>query len=262
MSESSESPFLRPGKVVLLTLLGLLVYAMALVFWIPAGWIWHMSRDAVSLPPGVVIEQVSGQLWNGSVQAQVMGHSLQAGWHVDGVMSHGAMLPVSWQLRSSQSHLGGQLRLSGVDALDLTADGRISIPEFSREIQRNGGAMLEGDVTIDALSLVVRDGGLKALTGRASWPGGQVSWPVGGSRQSAILPPMRAQVADDQGRIDLQISRADSPDPVISANLQPDGMMQIQLFRRLLDLVNQPWSGNAAPGDVVFSVKQRVLPAG
>lgn len=262
MAENSESPFLRPGKVVLLTLLGLLVYGIALVFWIPAGWIWHMSRDAVSLPPGVVVEQVSGQLWNGSVQARVMGHSLQAGWQIEGVMSRGAMLPVSWQVNSSRSHLQGELRLSGLNALDLSADGRINIPEFSREIQRNGGAMLEGDITVDSLSLATRDGTLKALQGRASWPGGQVSWPVGGNRQSAVLPPMRARVAENQGRIDLDVSRADSPDPVITANLQPDGMMQIQLFRRLLDLVNQPWSGSAAPGDVVFSVKQRVLPAG
>ncbi|BES72016.1 hypothetical protein RE428_30340 [Marinobacter nanhaiticus D15-8W] len=262
MTETPESPFLRPGKVVLLTLLGLVVYVVALVFWIPAGWVWHMARDSVPLPPGIAVEQVSGQLWNGAVQAQVLGHSLQVGWHIEGLMDDGAYLPVGLRLQTPQSSLKGKVRLTGINAMELSADGHINISEFSREIQRSGGAMIEGDVNVDALSLAMADGSLARLNGRASWPGGRVTWPMGGSTQSAVLPPMRARVDENQGRIDLEISSANSAEPAISANIQPDGMMQIQLFKRMLDLVNQPWSGNAAPGDVVFSVRQRVMPAG
>ncbi|WP_148862300.1 type II secretion system protein N [Marinobacter fonticola] len=262
MTDTPESPFLRPGKVVLLTLLGLVVYLVALVFWIPAGWVWHLSRDSVPLPPGVAVEQVSGQLWNGALQARVMGHSLQVGWHIDGLIDEDAYLPVGWRVQTSKSSLQGEVRLTGVNAMALSADGHINISEFSREIQRSGGAMIEGNVNVNSLSLAMTDGSLTQLNGRASWPGGQVTWPMGGSTQSAVLPAMQASVDERQGRIDLQISSADSPDPVISANLQPDGMAQIQVFRRMLDLVNQPWSGNAAPGDVVFSVRQRVMPAG
>ncbi|ROU01716.1 hypothetical protein EB809_02210 [Marinobacter sp. R17] len=262
MAETLDSPFLRPGKVVMLTLLGIVIYLAALIFWLPAGWVWHLCRDSVPLPPGVAIEQVSGQLWNGQVQAQVMGHSLQAGWHLEGLMDGGHFLPLGWQLRTPRSHLQGQFHLTGINAMALSVDGRINIPEFSREIQRSGGAIIQGDVTIDRFSLAATDGALQALSGRASWPGGEVSWPMGASRERAVLPPMQARLDRDQGRIALDISSAESPDPVISAQVQPDGMMQIQLYRRLLDLVNQPWSGNAAPGDVVFSVRQRVLPAG
>lgn len=262
MTDTPESSFLRPGKVVLLTLLGLLIYVVALVFWIPAGWVWHLTKDSVPLPPGIAVEQVSGQLWNGAVQARILGHSLQVGWYIDDVVEEGAFLPIGWRLQTPKSSLQGQVRLTGINAMELSADGHINIAEFGREIQRSGGAMIEGDVNVDSLSLALMDGSLTHLNGRASWPGGRVSWPMGGSTQSAVLPPMRANVDEQQGRIDLQVSRADSPEPVISASLQPDGMMQIQLFRRMLDLVNQPWSGNAAPGDVVFSVRQRIMPAG
>lgn len=262
MTETSEAPFLRPGKVVLLTLLGLVVYLVALIFWIPAGWVWHLSRDSVPLPQGIAVESVSGQLWNGAVQAHILGHSLQVGWHIDGVLDDGAVLPIGWRVQTPQSNLRGQVRLTGINAMELSANGYINIAEFGREIQRSGGAMIEGNVNVDTLSLAMMDGSLTQLNGRASWPGGRVSWPMGGSTQSAVLPPMRARVDEQQGRIDLQISSADSAEPAISANIQPDGMMQIQLFRRMLDLVDQPWSGNAAPGDVVFSVRQRVMPAG
>ena len=262
MTETPESPFLRPGKVVLLTLLGLIVYFVALVFWLPAGWVWYMARDSVALPPGVVVEQVSGQLWEGAMQARVLGHSLQVGWHIDGLLDDGAYLPVGWQLRTPQSSLQGEVRLTGINAMELSANGYVDISEFSREIQRSGGAMIEGDVNVDSLSLAMADGSLAQLNGRASWPGGRVTWPMNGATQSAVLPPMRAHVDEKQGRIDLQISSAESTEPTISANIQPDGMMQIQMFKRMLDLVNQPWSGNAAPGDVVFSVRQRLMPAG
>ncbi|WP_111497764.1 type II secretion system protein N [Marinobacter bohaiensis] len=264
MAAHPESRFLRPGKVIALLVLALLVYAVALVVWVPAGWAWHMGRSAIELPPGVQVERVSGQLWNGAIQGQVMGHSVQAGWQLEGLFADGGFLPLSWQLQTPASRLEGALLVTGRQSGEVSARGRINVAEFSREIRRSGGAMIDGDISVDRLNAALKDGRLTELAGLATWPGGEVSWPQGGGRQSATLPPMQARLVRDPGagQVDLLISSTTSPDPVIAATLQPDGMMRIELFKRMLDMVNQPWSGSASPGDVVFSVRQRVLPAG
>src|SRR5690554_2355841 len=67
MSESLQTSFLGPGKVILLLVLGLLVYGVTLVFWVPAGWLWHKASAHIQLPPQVQVQQISGQLWSGAV---------------------------------------------------------------------------------------------------------------------------------------------------------------------------------------------------
>src|SRR5690554_7044989 len=67
MSESPQTSFLGPGKVILLLVLGLLVYGVTLVFWVPAGWLWHKASAHIQLPPQVQVQQISGQLWSGAV---------------------------------------------------------------------------------------------------------------------------------------------------------------------------------------------------
>ena len=61
MSEPATKSFLRPGKLVLLGLLALLVYAVALLVWVPAGWVWQQVSGQVSLPEQVEVRQVSGR---------------------------------------------------------------------------------------------------------------------------------------------------------------------------------------------------------
>lgn len=261
MSDPIQTPFLRPGKIVLVVVLGIIVYLCSLIFWLPAGWVWHLSKPYIQLPSAIVVEQVSGQVWHGAVRTNILGHSLNIGWHIDGLYNDGAVLPLSWTLSTPASHLNGQLRFPGFDTLAATARGSVNIPEFSAEIRRSGGAIIEGDVTVDSFDLALSEGSVDSLNGRVRWGGGRVSWPMGGNTQSATLPPLKADIDEQQKRVDFLVSRQDNPDPLVSATLSPDGVMKIELFRRMLDLVNQPWSGNAAPGDVVFSVQQRVLPA-
>ena len=58
MSESPKKSFLGPGKFILLLLLGLVVYGVTLVFWVPAGWLWHKASGHIQLPPQVQVQQV------------------------------------------------------------------------------------------------------------------------------------------------------------------------------------------------------------
>ena len=62
MSETPAKAFLRPGKVLLLTFAGVLIYLLALVVFVPAGWLWHQASAYVALPPEVQVSQVSGRV--------------------------------------------------------------------------------------------------------------------------------------------------------------------------------------------------------
>jgi general secretion pathway protein N len=39
-------------------------------------------------------------------------------------------------------------------------------------------------------------------------------------------------------------------------------MMEIRVFKRMVDLAGQDWSNSAGPDDVVFRVRQPLIPGG
>lgn len=262
MAEIPHTPFLRLRKIILLVILGLLVYAVSLLFWIPVGWIWHWTKPQVLVPQGLVIERVAGELWNGTVQVRTQGHSVQGSWHLNGLYDDGRWLPLNWQLQTMNSGLHGMASLTGSDNWQLSTQGHINIPEFNQEIRRSGGAVIEGDVRVESLRLAVSDNRVSALDGRATWPGGRVSWRIGDQLQEATLPAMEARLNDHSGKFGLEVSTATEQAPVVTATLESNGVARIEMYRRMLDLVNQPWAGNAAPGDVIFSIEQPLLGGG
>ncbi|WP_421844423.1 hypothetical protein [Marinobacter algicola] len=80
MSETPAKAFLRPGKVFLLTLAGVLIYLVALVVLVPAGWLWHQASGYVALPPEVQVSQVSGRVWSGTAGVVVAGYPVRLEW--------------------------------------------------------------------------------------------------------------------------------------------------------------------------------------
>lgn len=262
MSDAETKSFFRPGKLLLLFLLGALVYVVALVVLVPAGWVWQQASGRVQLPPQVQVRQVSGKLWDGAAGVVVAGYPVRVDWAL-GWPSLGSMtLPVNVRLDTSRSSLDGDLTLGWPLSAALDASGHVGVAEFRDLIRKSGGAMIEGDVTIDRLQLAWEDNRVTRADGLARWPGGRVTWPMGAQTGSADFPPMQANLDTVQGGVELKIAEQGGDGPAAQANLLWNGMMEIRVYKRMVDLAGQPWSDSASPDDVVFRVRQPLIPGG
>lgn len=262
MTESANTSFLRTAKVLWLVLIGVLVYLVTAVLLVPAGWLWHWLSPRIELPPQLTVHQVSGTIWNGATGLSFQGRPLIVHWQLNWPSLTTLALPVGFTIESLGSQVHGRLIAGWPDRANLEARGRIHVKDFASLIEKSGGAMLDGDVSIEQLSLSWQDGRFQTADGLATWPGGSVVWPQGGRSQSAQFPAMKASVSGQSGRLSLQVARQGSDQPVADADILPDGMLEVRVYKRLLDLAGQSWSGAASPGDVIFKVRQPLLPGG
>lgn len=258
----SDRSFFRPAKVVLLVLLALMVYVVALVVWLPAGWVWAQASPRIDLPPGVSVQQVSGSLWQGAARLDIQRRPVRLSWQLSWPDVLTLRQPVTVGVETAASQLNGDLVLGWPSQLVADMTGRVHVPEFADLIRQSGGALLEGNVIIDRLRVAANDQGIESAAGLGRWPGGHVSWPTGDSRQSAVFPPMQATLADTSDGVLLSISEQGQTEAAAEASVSFSGMMDIRVYRRMVDLAGQPWSGSAGPGDVVFQVQQPLLPGG
>lgn len=262
MTDSPERSFIRPLKVILLVLLALAVYIVALLAWVPAGWVWTQFGSSASLPPGVQVQQVSGTLWQGAARVEWMRRPVRLSWSLSWPDVVALRQPVDFTVETPGSRVQGGLMLGWPSSVVVDASGQVQVAEFEDLIRQSGGALLEGEVIIDRLRVAADDGRLQSATGLGRWPGGQVSWPMGDSRQSTDFPPMQATLADTTRGVLLTIAEEGSAEPAADATLSLDGMMAIRVYKRMVDLAGQQWSASAAPGDVIFQVQQPLLPGG
>lgn len=262
MNESPGQAFLRPGKVFLLVLLGAFVYVGAVITLVPAGWLWQQLQGRVSLPPEIQVQQFAGQLWNGVARLSVAGFPVRAEWDL-GLPSLSALaLPVDFSLATAGSTVQGDALVSWRGSGEVHAGGIIGVSEFEPLIRRSGGAVIEGDVTIERLNLAWADQTITEMNGSGRWGGGEVTWPMGNSRGRADFPPMRATLDSDADGVTLVVSAEGGEGPAAVADIRWTGMMDLQVFKRMVDLAQQPWSGTARADDVVFRVRQRLIPPG
>lgn len=262
MAESTPKTFLRPGKVLLLVLAGVLVYLVTLVIRVPAGWVWHQASAHVTLPPQVQVRQVSGTIWSGAAGVVVAGYPVRASWDLAWPSLSSRQLPVSLVIASSQSSLNGDLTVGWPGSASLNANGHIAVAEFEDLIRQSGGAMIEGEVLIDRLQVRVKDNKLTNATGYGRWDGGPVSWPMGNRTGQANFPAMEADLSTTDGGLALMVSEQGGDGPAADVNILWNGTMELRVYKRMVDLAEQPWSGSAAPGDVIFRVRQPLLPGG
>ncbi|MDC0663848.1 type II secretion system protein N [Marinobacter sp. SS21] len=245
---------------MLLIFAGVVVYLCALLWLIPAGWLWQQVSGQVRLPPQVKVVSVSGSWWDGVAGLRFQGRDLRFEWALSWPSVADLELPVSFGVQTASSRLNGHLVLGWPDEAALQAAGRIHVPEFEDLIRQSNGALLEGDVVIDRLQLKWAENQLAEATGRGHWPGGRVTWPVGDGVQSAQFPAMSASLEQLSDGVTLTVAQQGQPDPAAEADILRNGMLEVRVYKRLIDLAGQPWSGTASPGDVVFRVQQPLIP--
>jgi len=262
MSEDTPKPFFRPGKFILLLLLGLFVFAVTLVIRMPIGWAWHQVSGQIDLPPQVQVRQMSGSLWGGAAKVHLAGFPARLQWQLDWPSFTDLTLPLAFTVSSPQSRLKGMASASLAGNFEVEADGIVTVAEFKDLIRQSGGAMIDGKVVIDRLKLRWADERLQHAQGLGRWDGGLVTWPMGNQTGQAQFPPMQANLDTVEGGVALDISEQGGDGPAADASILWDGMMEIRVYKRMVDLAQQPWSENSSPSDVVFRVKQPLLPGG
>lgn len=260
MSDSETKSFFRPGKVLLLVLLAALIYFAALVVWVPAGWLWHQISDRVSLPPQLVVQQVSGRIWDGAAALVIAGHPVRLDWTLDWPSVTDLALPVQVNLASSQSSLSGRGRIGWPDRGVMNVRGTIGVAEFEELIRRSGGAVIEGDVVVERLNVQWVGQRIVSASGVGLWNGGLVTWPMGKQTGQADFPPMEAILDSNQGGVIVTVSEQDGDGPAAGVSISWKGMMSVRVYKRMVDLAGQPWPDSARPGDIIFQVKQKLLP--
>lgn len=260
MSDAEPKTFLRPGKVFLLLLLGALVYLLSLVFLVPAGWVWQQASAHVSLPPQVQVRQVAGKVWDGEAGVVVAGFPLRVDWRLHMPKVTSLKWPMTISVESSQSSLNGDVTIGWPASAQLDASGRVMVAEFEDLIRQSGGAMIEGEVMIDRLTMAWADNRITRAEGLGRWDGGLVTWPMGDQRGRAEFPPMQATMDTTQGGAALSVSEQGGQGPAADATVFWNGMLELRVYKRMVDLAGQPWPDSASPGDVVFRVRQPLVP--
>jgi general secretion pathway protein N len=246
----------------LLVLVGVLVYMGAVIALMPAGWLWQQAKGRVALPPDVAVKQVNGRLWHGVAGLVVAGFPVRADWSL-GVPSLLSMkLPIDFSVATEASVIRGDAWVSWQGNGELQASGRVGVAEFENLIRRSGGAVIEGDVTIDRLQLAWEDRAPTRIDGLGRWGGGAVTWPMGNREGRADFPPMRAMLDSVQGGIQLLVAEEGGDSPAAAAEIQWTGMLDLRVYKRMVDLAGQPWPDSAAPDDVIFRVRQPLIPGG
>ncbi|RBW48233.1 type II secretion system protein N [Marinobacter sp. F3R11] len=260
MSDAEPKPFLRPGKVLLLLLLGVLVYLGALIVFIPAGWVWQQASPYVSLPAQVQVRQVAGKVWDGAAGVTVAGFPVRVRWQLEWPSLVALEQPVKISLESVQSAVSGDVILGWPENVRLNARGEIAVAEFEELIRRSGGALIEGDVSIERLVLEWADDRIVRADGLGRWAGGQVSWPMGNQTGQARFPPMQANMDTTNGGVTLIVSEQTGNGPAADATILRNGMMELRVYKRMIDLAGQPWPDSASPDDIVLRLRQPLLP--
>lgn len=246
----------------LLASLGVFIYLGALVTLVPAGWLWQQADGLVALPPEVQVRQVTGRLWEGVAGLSVAGFPVRAEWALGAPLFSQQALPIDFSLSTAESTVQGNVQVSWRGTGELQASGLVGVAEFEPLIRRSGGAVIEGDVIIDRLTLAWADQALTRADGLGRWNGGTVTWPMGDRQGRADFPPMRATLGSSSDGITLVVSEEGGDGPAAAADIRWTGMMDLRVYKRMVDLAQQPWSDSAGPDDVVFRVRQPVIPGG
>lgn len=256
---------LTPGRLIILILVFLLAALAALLVHLPASWAWSQLESELALPPEVQVKAVGGTLWSGtslvSVRAaQLPSKTLRLSWTLD-LPTLAGRWPLRWRLESPQSWLQGEAAWLGRDTVEVQVSrGLVALSEFAT-LARQNGLTLPGAIALQGLhlelDLELGQQRLLAARGSGRWEGGLVAWEVGDQRGSAELPALVADLREQGGGVAVGIRTEADAAELIDLALLPDGMMNLAVRRRLLELSGMP-AGQGAPADTVFRIQQRV----
>ena len=251
---------LGPFRIFLLLLLLALTWTVAMVVYLPAGWLWHQARDAVTLPPEMEVRAVSGSLWAGDVQVSYSGFPVRVSWQLDvRPVIHG-FVPLELDIVTPHSRaegsvtgmLDGHLRV-------LLRHAEVDLDRITR-IEALEGVSVGGIMELESFFVVWSpDEGFLDARGYGEWPGGTVAWPMGGRTERATLPALEGNLRLDQQNLILDISDQESGQIGVTATLEEGGYVDLSLRKHWVDLLGLDFAPDEEPDTVLFNMRQQLF---
>lgn len=250
-----------PVRGFLLVLLFVVTWLVALVVYLPAGWVWAQASRGIDLPEQVEVASVGGTLWSGTAVIRALGKPVSISWHLEPASAIYGFIPLEWEANTTGSRAEGSLTAVFEGRLRfLMREARIDLAE----VTAMGGPLervrVPGIMELESVFLVWDpDEGLVDARGRGQWPGGPVTWPMGGRTQQSNLPPLEGVLKQrDQGVV-LSITDREQGITGVEATLDRDGYASLELRKHWIDLLGLDFAANAEPDEVVFNVRRRIL---
>ena len=248
------TPMRVASKIFLATLLLMIM----VVAFFPASSLKYLSREI----NGFDLIGTEGTVWNGKtrflVRDEIPG-SFQ--WNFDGLEK--------WWPRFNWTLNGSGYELRGVNVFllkhtQLSIQGEASSDSIQQLLSRFD-IFLSGVFKLAPLTLDIKyktrsiedinlDGPYEI-----DWSGGQISYILAQQFFQVELPPLTAQGTFGNGQAATVISRMDDKKRLLELALKKDGISNIRVFRRLLELTNTPWIGNQELDDVVIEIERKIF---
>lgn len=238
-------------------LFSLLIFLVVLT---PASFIWErVVSPKVSLAPyGAKVKQVHGRIWEGQVLFNIQGIDSILAWNLRLNRLVALQLPVDLELKSHAGSASASVvaDMGGVHLNLASLDARLSALNKSLTRRR---IKLDGLLVAKDIRLSLKDERLIAAEGQFSWSGGQIAYPVRREQHERDVPSFQGRITTrEDGTTYIGIADPGSDFDPIEVSLTPEGVALLQVRRRLLDLVDEPWSSNSDARDVVFKIKKDI----
>lgn len=205
------------------SLLLLLVFVMALVFWL----VWYLPASVVvkRLPQLVVagaslkLDNAVGRSWKGNVDWRWRAHAGELSWQLNW---HGWTPGVDVTLRGPGLHASGWL---------TAGDHRIKVQQLNLQLPL--ALLLEGQPAVNAggevsgriATLAIADGKFTALKGKLHYTGGNGRW----LQQSAVLPAMQARLFMQRNIATVRVNNMQG-DLLAQAAVNAQQMAKLKIF--------------------------------
>lgn len=246
-------------KILLFLLIGVISYTSFLVATLPVSVVWQYVSPQLPLNSlQLEVKGVSGTVWKGNAHLSSRGVEGVLGWDVlfSGLLT--GAIPVDLELKSNVGELTTNVRLysNGIELNETSGDVNLmSLNPLLKKQRVN----LNGEFTIDRLSIGYFDRVLTAADGLFSWTGGRVDYPAGREIHGNEFPAFTGELSKSADITSLNIKDVESSINSIEAMMDNSGVATLKVKRRLLDLANEPWPKNSSEADVVFKIKRKVL---
>jgi len=261
----SASSVKRPRK--LWWLLGLVLFALFAMLQMPAAWV--VEKYA---PQSPYIQQVSGNLWQGSaiwqipVSATPLTGAAEWSWQPWQLLL--GKLGADVDMSTGQTRLNGQVKIGRSSWQINDMSGKIAPETLANVVDWQ---LPNTPIQVNDVSLQRQSGsdegadknasGFTQADGQLTWVGGEVGYPSGGKIFYITMPAMRAQLSQEQknSKNVLHINLLNNQDKRLGdLYIDGDNMLDVSLTQRLLE--NMPEYKGQAPQDTpVVSVRQPLL---
>lgn len=249
---------LKPTK--LWWLIGLVLFGLCLVVQLPARWL--VDKFAPNNP---FIQQVSGNIWQGQVNWQIMPRpnnplagSLNWQWQPWHLFT--GKLGMKVELTTGQSKLNGQIKLNKTAWQINDFSGKITPDTLNQLVNWR---FPDTPITVKNLTIHKDNTVFNKVSGNLSWAGGDLGYTMGGKSYPIHLPTMVGTLdnkktgsaeANNSSRLHLALTTPQGQ-RLGDFYLDNDKMLDVEITQRLLK--NMPsYKGSGADDSVVLSMRQ------